>query len=236
MNKYNADTPEFQYRYDTAVNGCVNSIKRVEVNPHKVTTRFPNENQGSRQKVFSVTARQRRHFLRHFWSINRTMVNDYVAIDLTYADSNMPTNPAATKEHLNRMTKWIYKKYDGFICWRMENQIGRSKKYYDGKRYCYHYHTMLFLPDANMINIAGKGEKKTNDQLTIAKKWKDVTGGDVKHYRAGTSVFRPTSVQQVFYYISKYIAKEHIDEKEMEEGHHGRRMGWCNRKLMLIAI
>ena len=236
MYKYNADVPEFQYGYDTAVNGSVNSIKRFEVNPHKVTTRFPNENQGSRQKVFSVTARQRRHFLRQFWSINRTMIHDYIAIDLTYADSNMPTDPAVTKNHLNQMTKWLYKEYGAFLCWRMENQIKRSKKYFDGRRYCYHYHIMLFSPNANMMDIAGKGEKKSKEQLRIAKKWKDITSGDVKHYRAGTSVFRPTSMEQVFYYISKYIAKEHIDDKELEEGHYGRRMGWCNRKLMKKAI
>lgn len=234
---YNDGNLDYQYRYDTAVGGSVNSVKRVEIDPFKTRYRFPNSHQGSsRQKVFRVTSKQRRHFLRQFWSLDRTLINDYVGIDLTYSPKNLPENPAQSKDHLNRMSKWMVKKYNAFGCWKMENQIERSKKYYNGMRYCYHYHTMLFSPDANIMNIAGKGERKSKDQFRIAKKWKDITNGDLDHYNAGTSVYRPKAMNQVFWYISKYIAKENADDIGMEDGHHGRRMGWFNRKEMNKAI
>jgi hypothetical protein len=139
----------------------------------------------SRSKVVSFTKRSRSRMLKHFATLDRSLLSTSLLVTLTYprlwsADS------CTYRRHFHLFSKRLLRTYPrSSATWKLEFQTRGAP----------HYH--LIVTGVSYL-----------DRAWLSRAWYEVVGSDdPRHLSAGTQVERCDSARQALSYAAKYVAK-----------------------------
>ena len=173
---------DVKYTLSIADNASLVSLK-VENLP----SLFPVSSPRGVIQAFSKKSRLR--MMRFINSIDIEKMTAGFFVTLTYP-KEFAKNPLVWKEHLRIFKERLNREFPAVSgLWRLEPQ----------RRGAPHFHLILW-GCSSLFTTAGK--------KWLSRVWYEVVNsGDIKHLRAGTQIKRLVSSKQLFYYVSKYMAK-----------------------------
>jgi hypothetical protein len=145
---------------------------------------------GKRGKVVEFSAQSRLRLIRALCKL--AIVPEHcLFVTLTYP-AEFPTEAAEIKAHFAAMVKRLKRSLPG---------ISGYAKVEPQKRGAPHWHLLLFGERFSRAKVEAL-------RRWMAKGWYEVVGsGDPKHFRAGTQVKVPTTVNGTMAYLCKYLGK-----------------------------